>query len=198
MTLSFLQIAGALPFSLFSGGNNSSRRISNKKKSRRNNKKTRYNKNTNRITNRRNNRKTNRITNRRNNTRNNRKTNRKNNRKTNRRTNRKTNRKTNRRTNRRTNNIIRHRNISKRKFKSINNSSNYLCINGCSKHKKGYFTGNEPSPKGLGYCAKCTKLGTIMEGKDGNIWKVKKFSNSKRWIKLKSNMNGGYIRAGTF
>ena len=174
MTLSFLQIAGALPFSLFSGGNNSSRRISNKKKSRRNNKKTRYNKNTNRITNRRNNRKTNRITNRRNNTRNNRKTNRKN------------NRKTNRRTNRRTNNIIRHRNISKRKFKSINNSSNYLCINGCSKHKKGYFTGNEPSPKGLGYCAKCTKLGTIMEGKDGNIWKVKKFSNSKRWIKLKS------------
>ena len=51
------------------------------------------------------------------------------------------------------------------------------------KIKKCPYKGNEPSPKGFGNCARNTPLGTKMEGKDGNIWTVKKFSKGKRWVK---------------
>ena len=40
---------------------------------------------------------------------------------------------------------------------------------------------DEPSPKGLGFCASAEKEGTEMKGKDGNMW-VKK---TGRWIKKK-------------
>ena len=54
------------------------------------------------------------------------------------------------------------------------------CINDPSKTYKG----DEPSPKGLGYCAHAEKEDKIMKGKDGNNWIVKKVKNgSKRWIK---------------
>jgi hypothetical protein len=54
------------------------------------------------------------------------------------------------------------------------------CINDVNKS----YTGDEPSPKGLGYCAHAEKIGTIKKGKDGNIWIIKKTKCGKqRWIK---------------
>jgi len=42
------------------------------------------------------------------------------------------------------------------------------CVNDSSK----LYTGNEPSPKGIGYCAGSEFVGTKKEGKDNNIWVV--------------------------
>lgn len=50
-----------------------------------------------------------------------------------------------------------------------------------------YYQGNEPSPKGLGFCAHCTPLNVTMKGLDGNLWENKKFSKGKRWIKARVN-----------
>ncbi len=49
----------------------------------------------------------------------------------------------------------------------------------CKNNPKKTYTGNEPSPKGLGFCASGEKEGTKMKGKDGNIW-IKK---NNKWIK---------------
>lgn len=49
----------------------------------------------------------------------------------------------------------------------------------CKNNIKKSYTGNEPSPKGLGYCASSEPDGKKMKGKDGNIW-IKK---SGRWVK---------------
>lgn len=55
--------------------------------------------------------------------------------------------------------------------------------------KKSY-KGNEPSPKGLGWCAHAEKIGTIKVGKDGNKWIIKKvISGSKRWVKINEDNN---------
>ena len=48
------------------------------------------------------------------------------------------------------------------------------------KHK-----GDEPSPKGLGFCAHCTPLNVTMKGKEGNLWETKKINKSVRWVKVK-------------
>ena len=54
------------------------------------------------------------------------------------------------------------------------------CINDPTRSYKG----TEPSPKGLGYCAHAMKLGTVMKGKNKEMWKVKKTKNGiKRWVK---------------
>ena len=58
-----------------------------------------------------------------------------------------------------------------------------LCIN----NPKKTYLGNEPSPKGLGYCASGEKEGIELKGKDGNIW-IKK---NDRWIK-KNNKDDYY------
>ena len=56
----------------------------------------------------------------------------------------------------------------------------------CKNDPKKKYKGDEPSPKGLGYCAHAEKEGIKKKGKDGNIWEVKKVKNgSKRWIKIK-------------
>ena len=86
-----------------------------------------------------------------------------------------------RRTSRRTSKINKPRNLTKRKFKG--KSGKYECVT-CNKGKKGYFTGKEPSPKGLGYCARCTPLNITMKGKDGNLWEIKKYSKGKRWVRV--------------
>jgi hypothetical protein len=52
----------------------------------------------------------------------------------------------------------------------------------CIKDSKKSFNGNEPSPKGLGYCAHSEEIGTIKEGLDGNLWIVVKMENIKKWI----------------
>ena len=56
------------------------------------------------------------------------------------------------------------------------------CKNNCQKIH--YYTGKENSPKGLGYCPQCMPLRISMKGKDGNIWKIVKKSNKKKWIKV--------------
>ena len=52
----------------------------------------------------------------------------------------------------------------------------------CKNNPKKTYTGLEPSPKGLGYCASGEKEGAEMKGKDGNMW-VKK---NGKWIKKSS------------
>ena len=49
----------------------------------------------------------------------------------------------------------------------------------CKNNPKKTYTGLEPSPKGLGFCASGEKEGTEMKGKDGNMW-VKK---NGKWVK---------------
>jgi hypothetical protein len=49
----------------------------------------------------------------------------------------------------------------------------------CKNNSKKTFIGDEPSPKGLGYCASGEKEGTKMKGKDGNIW----IKSDNKWIK---------------
>lgn len=54
----------------------------------------------------------------------------------------------------------------------------------CKNDKTRSYKGNEPSPKGLGYCAHAMSVGTEKKGSDGNIWVVKKTnSGQKRWVK---------------
>jgi hypothetical protein len=55
----------------------------------------------------------------------------------------------------------------------------------CKNNSKKTYTGKEPSPKGLGYCASGEKEGTEMKGKDGNMW-IKK---NTKWIKKNSKDN---------
>ena len=55
----------------------------------------------------------------------------------------------------------------------------------CKNNSKKTYTGNEPSPKGLGFCAGSEKEGTIKKGKDENMW----IKTNGRWIKNKSNEN---------
>ena len=62
-------------------------------------------------------------------------------------------------------------------------SGKYECLT-CKKGVKAHFTGKEPSPKGLGYCARCTPLNITMKGKDGNLWENKKYSKGKRWVRV--------------
>jgi hypothetical protein len=75
-----------------------------------------------------------------------------------------------RKVNRRTN--------AKRTVRKVNRRTNRKTP--CS----GYYTGNEPSPKGLGYFAHCTPLKVAMKGRDGDIWENRKYSKGKRWVKV--------------
>lgn len=60
-----------------------------------------------------------------------------------------------------------------------------LCINNKTLKAKSRYTGKEPSPKGLGYCAHNENLNKLRKGKDGNYWRVKKTSNGiRRWVKV--------------
>ncbi len=49
----------------------------------------------------------------------------------------------------------------------------------CKNNPKRHYTGKEPSPKGLGYCASGEEEGKIMKGRDGNTW-IKK---NGKWVK---------------
>ena len=104
-------------------------------------------------------------------------------RKTARRSSRRTARRSSRRTARRTvqNRRVKVRQLTKRKLKGV--PGKYECLT-CKKGVKAHFTGKEPSPKGLGYCARCTPLNITMKGKDGNLWENKKYSKGKRWVRV--------------
>lgn len=55
----------------------------------------------------------------------------------------------------------------------------------CPPERKKYYKGNEPSPKGLGYCAGCVgKPGVVMTGKDNNEWITKKRGKGVAWVSL--------------
>lgn len=59
------------------------------------------------------------------------------------------------------------------------------CKNCPAKSKKTY-KGTEPSPKGLGYCAGCEKVGSVKKGKDGRMWIVSKRKDKrKHWVHKK-------------
>ena len=54
----------------------------------------------------------------------------------------------------------------------------------CKNDPKRKYKGDEPSPKGFGWCAHGEKEGKARKGRDGNRWVVKKVSNgSLRWVK---------------
>lgn len=55
----------------------------------------------------------------------------------------------------------------------------------CKNDPKRSYKGTEPSPKGLGYCAHSEKVGKIKKGRDNNLWIVKEYKKSKKWIKYK-------------
>ena len=56
----------------------------------------------------------------------------------------------------------------------------------CKNDPTRFFTGTEPSPKGLGWCAHSMNVGNIKKGKDGNKWVIKQVKNgSKRWMMIK-------------
>ena len=91
-------------------------------------------------------------------------------------------RSTPKRTSRRTQNRrVKVRQLTKRKLKG--KPGNYECLT-CKKGIKVHFTGKEPSPKGLGYCARCTPLKVTMKGTDGNLWENKKYTKGKRWVRV--------------
>ena len=53
----------------------------------------------------------------------------------------------------------------------------------CKNDHRRRFTGDEPSPKGFGFCAHAENIGTIKRGQDGMLWIVKKY-NVHRWVKI--------------
>jgi len=60
----------------------------------------------------------------------------------------------------------------------------------CKNDPKKTYKGNEPSPKGLGYCAHSEKVGKIREGLDKNKWIVIKTSKGiHKWIKYTIDKN---------
>ncbi len=50
----------------------------------------------------------------------------------------------------------------------------------CKNNANKSYMSQEPSPKGLGYCASNEKEGKKMKGKDGNLWIIK----NGRWVKV--------------
>ena len=55
----------------------------------------------------------------------------------------------------------------------------------CKNDPKRKYKGDEPSPKGIGWCAHGEKEGKVRKGLDSNKWIVKKVSNgSLRWVKV--------------
>ena len=56
----------------------------------------------------------------------------------------------------------------------------------CINDEKSYYKGNEPSPKGFGYCAHVEKENTVKIGKNKKLWIVKLYETGmKRWTLLK-------------
>lgn len=53
----------------------------------------------------------------------------------------------------------------------------------CKNDPTKNYKGDEPSPKGLGYCAHVCNLYDVMKGKDGKEWIVKQDKRGvKKWI----------------
>lgn len=64
----------------------------------------------------------------------------------------------------------------------------------CKNCSSKTYTGNEPSPKGLGYCASTENEGVVMTGKNGANWEIRKMSNGvKRWFKTDKLPTSGVV-----
>ena len=64
----------------------------------------------------------------------------------------------------------------------------------CKNDESRNYKGDEPSPKGLGYCAHAEPEGSQKKGKDGNMWEVKTVSSgSKRWMKINKITGDKYL-----
>ena len=74
---------------------------------------------------------------------------------------------------------------TKKKIPKIYSKKKRQC--NCDPSKS--YQGNEPSPKGLGYCAHCIPANITMKGLDGNLWENQEYSKGKRWIKVRVDMN---------
>ena len=58
----------------------------------------------------------------------------------------------------------------------------------CKNVDTGSYKGTEPSPKGLGICARGEAVGSLLEGLDGNMWEVKTTKNgTRRWVKISTS-----------
>lgn len=56
----------------------------------------------------------------------------------------------------------------------------------CKNDPSRRYKGNEPSPKGLGFCAHSEPIGSTRHGKNGKRWKVKQVKGgTKRWVPFK-------------
>ena len=65
----------------------------------------------------------------------------------------------------------------------------------CKNDPKKSFKGNEPSPKGLGFCAHVENIGITKKGKDGNKWKIETTSKGiKKWVKQTSKTNSKLMK----
>jgi hypothetical protein len=54
----------------------------------------------------------------------------------------------------------------------------------CKNDPTKSYKGDEPSPKGLGYCAHSEEINKVRKGKDGNTWKIKTtIKGVKKWVK---------------
>jgi len=66
----------------------------------------------------------------------------------------------------------------------------------CKNDPKRKYKGDEPSPKGLGWCAHGEKEGKVRKGLDGNKWVVKKVSSgSLRWVKDSVNKESKIVKS---
>ena len=62
----------------------------------------------------------------------------------------------------------------------------------CKNDPKRKYKGDEPSPKGLGWCAHGETEGKVRNGLDGNKWIIKKVSGgSLRWVKRSNDKSDG-------
>ena len=92
------------------------------------------------------------------------------------------------------------RRVSKRTGRRVNKRTGRRVVpkgKKCICDDKRSFKGDEPSPKGLGYCAHCTPLRVVMKGQDGNLWENQEYAKGKRWVLIRKDMRGGFIRGGT-
>ena len=68
----------------------------------------------------------------------------------------------------------------------------------CINDKSRRYLGNEPSPKGLGFCAHDESTGVTRKGRDGNMWKVKEDKNGvRRWYKQGESNKSSAKKEGT-
>ena len=55
----------------------------------------------------------------------------------------------------------------------------------CKNDAYRYYTGKEPSPKGLGWCAHNMRIGTKKRGRDKKMWIVVRIrANERRWARV--------------